>query len=366
MTREHKLALIVGFSLILLVGVLVSDHVSTSKRTQINQVASNESLVTPQNLPKAVDPRAVLALPGMTGSKADPLAPVPVPTPSAVAAAPTPGSSQSAAVPAPVVEKQPVTIAQGPSSALDRLHTAGRDALDEVVRIAGGQIDRSSTGGAVIRLPNPVPAAETSSGRASTTGAALAEKARPVSQLAVAEKAKLKTTNVQPPAIETMKFHVVARGDTLFDIAAKYYGTGHVWKKLAEANDIKGGTVRLGQKLRIPDQQQVLGTPTTAVTDPTTRVVEARPDARKAESESKPAASEKRTPSKPAPRQNALPVRPRTELATYTVRRGDTLKEIAQRQLGSATRWEELAELNKIEDADDLQAGKVLRLPRRG
>ena len=32
MTREHKLALVVGFGLILIVGILISDHFSTTAR----------------------------------------------------------------------------------------------------------------------------------------------------------------------------------------------------------------------------------------------------------------------------------------------------------------------------------------------
>ena len=36
MTREHKLALIVGFSLVLIVGVLISDHFSPARRQDVS------------------------------------------------------------------------------------------------------------------------------------------------------------------------------------------------------------------------------------------------------------------------------------------------------------------------------------------
>ncbi len=43
MTREHKLALILGFALVLVVGVLVSDHISGAERG----VASTQSMDDP-------------------------------------------------------------------------------------------------------------------------------------------------------------------------------------------------------------------------------------------------------------------------------------------------------------------------------
>jgi nucleoid-associated protein YgaU len=48
------------------------------------------------------------------------------------------------------------------------------------------------------------------------------------------------------------------------------------------------------------------------------------------------------------------------------VRKGETLSQIAQRQLGSKSRWSELYKLNKsvIADPNDLKVGTVLRLPQ--
>ncbi len=49
----------------------------------------------------------------------------------------------------------------------------------------------------------------------------------------------------------------------------------------------------------------------------------------------------------------------------YTVRRGDTLSKIAERELGNANRWREIFELNRdvIEDPDEIFPGQVLVLP---
>lgn len=48
---------------------------------------------------------------------------------------------------------------------------------------------------------------------------------------------------------------------------------------------------------------------------------------------------------------------------TYTVVSGDTLSAIAQRELGDANRYMEIANLNNIENPNLIYAGQVLRLP---
>lgn len=48
---------------------------------------------------------------------------------------------------------------------------------------------------------------------------------------------------------------------------------------------------------------------------------------------------------------------------TYTVVRGDSLSRIAQRQLGSAGKWPEIAKANGLRDPNQLKVGQVLRLP---
>ena len=46
-----------------------------------------------------------------------------------------------------------------------------------------------------------------------------------------------------------------------------------------------------------------------------------------------------------------------------TVQQGDTLSEIAQEQLGDATRYPELAALNDISNPDLINLGDVIRIP---
>lgn len=48
----------------------------------------------------------------------------------------------------------------------------------------------------------------------------------------------------------------------------------------------------------------------------------------------------------------------------YTVKKGDTLKTIAAKQLGNASRWREIAAINGgIRDPKSIKVGQVLRLP---
>ncbi|HTE69456.1 MAG TPA: LysM peptidoglycan-binding domain-containing protein [Actinomycetes bacterium] len=61
----------------------------------------------------------------------------------------------------------------------------------------------------------------------------------------------------------------------------------------------------------------------------------------------------------------AKPIQPRPQ--RYKVKRGDTLSGIAQRKLGAASRWREIARLNRdvIKDPDDISPGQeLIILPR--
>ncbi|MEV0113291.1 LysM domain-containing protein [Streptomyces sp. NPDC050844] len=51
--------------------------------------------------------------------------------------------------------------------------------------------------------------------------------------------------------------------------------------------------------------------------------------------------------------------------ATYTVRKGDTLRSIAAAKLGDRNRWDEIADLNNLKDADEIAIGQKLKLPKK-
>lgn len=51
---------------------------------------------------------------------------------------------------------------------------------------------------------------------------------------------------------ETEVTYTVKKGDTLIGIARKLMGDGDLWKKIAEANGIKGSVIHVGDVLKIP------------------------------------------------------------------------------------------------------------------
>ena len=70
----------------------------------------------------------------------------------------------------------------------------------------------------------------------------------------------------------------------------------------------------------------------------------------------------------PAPRPAApvdLPPAAGTAARTYTVKSGDSLSKIAQREYGEASQWKKIYEANRdtIKNPDLIHPGQVLKLP---
>jgi nucleoid-associated protein YgaU len=59
------------------------------------------------------------------------------------------------------------------------------------------------------------------------------------------------------------------------------------------------------------------------------------------------------------------PTPAKASMKTYTVKSGDTLGEIAQRELGSANKYMEIFNANRdqLSDPDKIQPGQVLKIP---
>jgi len=125
--------------------------------------------------------------------------------------------------------------------------------------------------------------------------------------------------------------YVVKDGDTLERIARRELGDGRRWREIQALNaGIDPRRLKIGARLLIAG--------------------EARPQAG-----SRPVSSEPKRPA-PAPSKVAT--------TAYTVKRGDVLGRIAQRELGSAKLWPKIVELNPGVDPNRLHVGAVLRLPR--
>jgi len=138
-----------------------------------------------------------------------------------------------------------------------------------------------------------------------------------------------------------VRTHIVRKGETLWAIAEQYYGTGFVHEDLLKYNASRIRTAKgisPGLVLLVPDRSDLGRTP-------------------RKTSRSTPTYSQPKTARKTAT----------VAMRTYTVKKGDTLSEISQAELGTSKRWEEILGLNrsKLDEATDIRIGMKIKLPTR-
>lgn len=291
MTREHKISIIVGFLLVLVVAVFISDHWSRARGAGIEPVLIDE---------------AALPSPDLSGLL-DPLESRP-PRP-AVATMPAAPKSESASS----TNDRP--LSRGLRTAQRKTVPIKPWTLDSFRGVMHGQIDKTKADapkGSVKPRPTPI----LPSGGQSTLA-----------------QGSDRADGSRKSAGERDRWHPVVKNETLFEISKRYYGSGHLWPKLRDYNSSRvgrDGSVRQGVMLRIPPKHVLLG--------------------------------------EPAPKVHHQPKPRATKVArTYTVKKGDTLGEIAQRLMGSVKRMPDLIAANRglIDDQDDIVVGMVLKVPGR-
>jgi len=128
-----------------------------------------------------------------------------------------------------------------------------------------------------------------------------------------------------PPAERT---HVIKSGETFSKVAQAYYGKKSLGVRLAEFNGMRPEGLQIGDSIRVPDLAQL---------DPSLAMA---------------AVPAEVTPPAPEPAADR----------TYKVREGDTYYKIAQRELGSSSRFAEIERLNNVK-ASKLRPGMTIRLP---
>lgn len=310
MSREHKLALIVGFAFVLVVGVLLSDHFSSARKARpgsdIVGLGPREAGGSTMNLSAASDSRfgervsigeardRPYVLPESTPRSTQP------PQDYARVQDPLAGSGDPAARSGLEEFFEPVETAQAPPRVID---------------MSGGGFNGAAVRTEIVQIPGvpsvPGPQAE-----------------QPV--VARPQQPPVPPTRVQPPA----RTYTVKEGDSLFAIARRELGDGMKWTELRDLNrssvGSEGERLKPGMKITLPS----LGGTSPAATTGTAP----------ASAAAKPAGG-----------------------GTYTIQRGDALSVIAQKTLGSSRRWPELVAANKgvIDDPDSLPVGAVIRIPAR-
>jgi nucleoid-associated protein YgaU len=130
--------------------------------------------------------------------------------------------------------------------------------------------------------------------------------------------------------------YVVQKGDNLMLIAARTLGSKNRWTEIRDLNHgVEARSLRVGTKLVLPASASV----TKSVAQP------------KAQEPMKKAAV--------APASKGS----KASSETYVVRKGDTLKSISERLLGSSARWKDLAAANPRLDPNHISVGTTLHLP---
>lgn len=331
MTREHKLALLVGFSLVLIVGVLISDHFSPARNQEVS--AGSMSAGTPvkfggsaAGLQVAAEPRFDAQLPSTLIS--EPPTPQRLPEQIGSRVEESPSSSGTSTGPQPFEMTMTGGRSGGANPTIpdplrgDFEHATGQFG-ERMARGDSGLSSTPSPGSALNRstttvVPTPAPPA----GKQFSTG--------------------------------TVIRHTVREGDSVFRIAAMHYGDGTLWPRLRDFNRGKIGSegeIRGGVVLELPPKDVLLGT---AVMPPPGVIPQREQPAGAPAAPAKTDSPQKRGDDAGAPR-------------IYVVKKGDELGTVAKETLGSARRWPEIAALNRdvLPDPDQLQTGMKLRIPAR-
>jgi nucleoid-associated protein YgaU len=281
MTRETKIGLLVGMAIILVIGILVSDHLAKDQEQEPAQLSTLAPGVNSSLAPGRYDGQDPFARQFASPPRQDPI-PLPAELQRPALAAGAPGASESGLgtlAPAPIQESPPAqTMTSFPLPRNDRPQPPVAQRIEAVPDAA----------------PAPAVAQAPAAPASTPSGTALV--------------------------------HYVRANETLYNIAALYYGSGEMWRSIQQANpDLVGpnGRVHEGVRLVIPH--------------PTAEPV---PAARAGT---------------PAP----------AKAATITVEPGQTLSGLAMLHLGSSRHWRELLDANRdvLRSPEQLQPGMVLRLP---
>lgn len=130
--------------------------------------------------------------------------------------------------------------------------------------------------------------------------------------------------------------HTVAKGESLWIIAEKYYQKGSDWTRIAEANGIDDASkIEIGQTITIPNVDITTATPETTEPSPIPQITD----------------------------EAATTTNEITE-NTYTVTKGDSLWKIALRAYGDGNKWVDIASVNNLKNPSIIHTGNTFTIPR--
>ncbi len=366
-TRELKLALILGFAVVLVVAVLLADHLSAARTAQLSDATgASPTEVDGAGLNSPTIPGSITRAGPLASKHAEPAPPTLAahePAGAVVIREPGAGALASAEpVPPTIVQGAPDVIASGVRAGGSTDERAG-GASNQPGASTGpfAQLADTLPAGWKIEGGKLVPPGQPGPKPAYNTVDVDAKSGKPLEKLASA---------FSEPS-DAAPVHVVEAGDSLYKLAKRYYNDGEAWRKLADANAAtldKGIDLQVGMKLKIPAPESLGLKPrpakNAAPAKPGPSVIALEKGKDKAESPAGKRAPEALAKGGKLP---AKAAKGEAKAATYTVRAGDTLGVIAMRTLGSSRRTEDLLAVNSdtIDDPDSLEVGTVLRVPSR-
>jgi nucleoid-associated protein YgaU len=230
MTREHKLSLVLGFGLLLFVGILLSDHFSAAQRRDHADLAA----ASPDRSSRALtDPITLQALPIAQRNAV-----------SAVGQYSSEGMQtdglpmQSLVTPAP--------IAPGPVPVPAELYTIkSGESLYKIcqAKYGDGSLWKSLAEFNNNVIPNPTKLKAGVTIRLPSASVLRGETAQPAQQvqfdvpgMSAGDNAMLGGVPQPEPAAPAIREYTVQKGDTLTTIASKKLGSKSKWKQIADAN----------------------------------------------------------------------------------------------------------------------------------
>ncbi len=365
MTREHKLALIFGFALVLVVGLLISDNFSASHKATPGGPSTAEALQQPLT-------SDMVALHGAdTAKPVVAQAPVAPATGSGLINPENPASGNPGTM--NLASNTPGGSGMG-SSILEMGKRVGSTFGDAITDLgnghtppAGAQTEQvlhtdSPKFEAGMQPPEPTSGAPASSdglnGPGNNTDALTGEHGK--------KKLPLQP-HTEPSSKPSAKQYQIAEGDTFWKIAKKLYGDPSLAEALKVYNKDrigKNGQLRVGGSLLVPEKAELKGGKSddkTALPIPTKDKVEKL-------TSDKPGPGlkgAKETSAKTA--KDATKPEPKAKATTYVVKAGDTLEKIAAKLLGSPSKVQALIDANKdlIDSEDEIKVGDKLTIPAR-
>lgn len=328
-TREHKLALIIGFSVFLFVLVLVSDALSKAREEPLANA-------------EVTEPGPIERLSRMFEELRT-----------------TPPLVEERDLGAGVGEEREVLVPEGMGEAA-RSQAAGVNQAGPAGGEAGGLLDdrqaqrRRSNAGPTDILPPGVmiagsafddaePVPPEFAGLFNPVGSRGEERDQPL-KIHQAIRDRDEAREIIRPSESDTRFalYIVKPKQTLSQISAEVLGSAGRWRELQRLNPgliDDEGNVRAGVEIRVP-----------------VAVGDAAP--RRAGAAAAAATPERERVKEPIPE-----IRTRS----YVVKKGDTLSEIAMRELGTVRRADEIRRLNpgRIGDKGEVFLGTTLKLPAR-